>query len=50
VITASVPAELPAKLYNVLGQRITFTLPDAGMYADVVGRTSISLPNVPGGA
>jgi len=48
VITASVPAELPAKLYNVLGQRITFTLPDAGMYADVVGRTSISLPNVPG--
>ncbi|MBM2844375.1 MAG: cell division FtsK/SpoIIIE, partial [Anaerolineales bacterium] len=45
---ATVPAELPAKLYNVLGQRITFTLPDPSMYADVVGRTSISLPNLPG--
>src|SRR3990172_8407657 len=48
VITATVPAELPAKLYNVLGQRITFTLPDPSMYADVVGLTSISLPNLPG--
>ncbi|HEX9808088.1 MAG TPA: FtsK/SpoIIIE domain-containing protein, partial [Alphaproteobacteria bacterium] len=48
VITATAPGELPAKLYNVLGQRITFTLPDPTMYADIVGRTSISLPNLPG--
>jgi len=48
VITATVPSELPAKLYNVLGQRITFTLPDPSVYLDVVGRTSISLPNLPG--
>lgn len=48
IITGSSLVDVPSKLYNVMGQRLTFTLADPMSYMDVVGRTSLSLPNVPG--
>ncbi|MBI5348021.1 MAG: hypothetical protein HZB77_01685, partial [Chloroflexi bacterium] len=48
LITASHPNDVPAKLYNVLAQRLTFTLPDSTAYADIVGRGALTLQNVPG--
>ena len=38
VITASLTNDVPNKLFSLLSQRITFTLPDAGDYTTVVGR------------
>ena len=48
VITAGTPNDLGGKLYNLFSQRVTFTLADASMYADVVGRGALSLANTPG--
>ena len=48
VLTASTLADIPAKLYNLLTQRFTFTLSDASAYADIVGRGALSLANTPG--
>ncbi|MEK7807884.1 MAG: FtsK/SpoIIIE domain-containing protein [Chloroflexota bacterium] len=48
VITAGQPNDVPPKLYNVLSQRLTFTLSDATAYSDIVGRGALSLQNVPG--
>ncbi|MGH2621005.1 MAG: FtsK/SpoIIIE domain-containing protein, partial [Anaerolineales bacterium] len=47
-ITAGTPNDLGGKLYNLFSQRVTFTLADASMYADVVGRGALSLDNLPG--
>ena len=48
VITASQINDINAKLYNLLTQRLTFTLPDASAYIDIVGRGALSLENKPG--
>ncbi|MEK7443175.1 MAG: FtsK/SpoIIIE domain-containing protein [Chloroflexota bacterium] len=48
VITAGQPNDVPPKLYNVLSQRLTFTLSDATAYSDIVGRGALSLQNVAG--
>ncbi len=48
VITANNPNDIPAKLYNLLTQRYTFTLPDPTTYVDIVGRGALSLANLPG--
>ena len=48
VITASQTNDISAKLYNLLTQRLTFTLPDASAYIDIVGRGALSLENKPG--
>jgi S-DNA-T family DNA segregation ATPase FtsK/SpoIIIE len=47
-VTAGNPNELGGKLYNQLSQRVTFTLPDTTMYADIVGRGALSLVDTPG--
>jgi len=38
VITASLTADVPNKLFSLLSQRITFTLPDPSDYTTIVGR------------
>ncbi|HLF00418.1 MAG TPA: FtsK/SpoIIIE domain-containing protein, partial [Anaerolineales bacterium] len=48
VITASNPSDVSGKLYNLLTQRLTLTLPDRGLYADIVGRGAPNFDNVPG--
>ena len=48
LITAGHPNDVPAKLYNVLAQRLAFTLPDPTAYSDIVGRGALTLQNVPG--
>jgi len=48
IITASSMGDLPGKLYNILATRATFTLPDASVYGDIVGRGSLPLTNAPG--
>ena len=37
VITASLTADVPNKLFSLLSQRITFTLPDPADYTTIVG-------------
>jgi len=48
IITAGQINDLGAKLYNLLTQRLTFTLSDESQYADIVGRGALSLANLPG--
>ncbi len=48
IITASQTNDIPAKLYNLLTQRYTFTMSDPTLYVDIVGRGALSLTNVPG--
>ena len=48
MITASQINDLSGKLYNVMTQRLTFTLAEAAAYVDIVGRGALSLSNLPG--
>ena len=48
IITANQVNDLSGKLYNVMTQRLTFTLADTSAYIDIVGRGALSLSNVPG--
>ncbi len=48
VITANQLSDVPTKLYNLFGQRLTFTLADATAYSEIVGKGALSLMNVPG--
>ncbi|MDW8326541.1 MAG: FtsK/SpoIIIE domain-containing protein [Anaerolineales bacterium] len=48
IITAGQINDLGAKLYNLMTQRLTFTLSDESQYADIVGRGALSLANLPG--
>ncbi|MBI3361831.1 MAG: hypothetical protein HY023_12050, partial [Chloroflexi bacterium] len=48
IITGSSLQDFPGKLYNLMGTRLTFTMPDPGVYADIVGRGALSLANLPG--
>jgi DNA segregation ATPase FtsK/SpoIIIE-like protein len=48
LLTANSPADIPGKLFNLLGQRLSFTLADPGAIPDIVGRGALSLANVPG--
>ena len=48
LITANQVNDLTGKLYNVMTQRLTFTLPDHSAYVDIVGRGALSLANLPG--
>ncbi|HEX9676190.1 MAG TPA: FtsK/SpoIIIE domain-containing protein, partial [Anaerolineales bacterium] len=47
-VASGAPNDLGGKLYNVFSQRLTFTMPDPSVYADIVGRGALSLANVPG--
>ncbi|MBM4423806.1 MAG: hypothetical protein FJ030_10485 [Chloroflexi bacterium] len=48
ILTASQTNDIPAKLYNLLTQRYSFTMSDPTAYIDIVGRGALSLANVPG--
>ena len=48
VITANVRTEFPSKLYNQLGERLTFEQTDPERYLDILGRRVPALDNCPG--
>ncbi|HLB48752.1 MAG TPA: FtsK/SpoIIIE domain-containing protein, partial [Anaerolineales bacterium] len=48
VITASNTQDLGGKLYNLMTQRYTLTLPERSMYSDIVGSGAPNFDNVPG--
>jgi DNA segregation ATPase FtsK/SpoIIIE-like protein len=48
IITAGQQQDIPNKLLNLMTQRVAFTMADPMAYADLIGRGSISLTNVPG--
>jgi DNA segregation ATPase FtsK/SpoIIIE-like protein len=48
VVASGTPNDLRGKLYNLFGQRVAFTMADAGAYQDIVGRGALSLANLPG--
>ncbi|MBI3362212.1 MAG: hypothetical protein HY023_14000, partial [Chloroflexi bacterium] len=48
IITGSSLQDFPGKLYNLMGTRLTFTMPDTSAYVEIVGRGALSLANLPG--
>src|SRR5260370_30758404 len=48
VITASLSVDVPNKLFSLLSQRITFTLPDPTDYTTILGRGWVRFNDVPG--
>ncbi|MCW1969756.1 MAG: FtsK/SpoIIIE domain-containing protein [Anaerolineae bacterium] len=48
VITATAHNDIPNKLFNLLAQRVAFTMADAGAYVDIVGKGPLPLTDTPG--
>ncbi len=48
VITGNVPNNMPSKLYNLLGERITFRQANRDRYMDIVGRGAIEIDEIAG--
>ncbi len=48
VITANVPTNMPSKLYNLFGERITFKQSNHDRLTDIVGRGAIEMDDIPG--
>jgi DNA segregation ATPase FtsK/SpoIIIE, S-DNA-T family len=48
VVTASNPADVSGKLFNLFTQRVTLTLPDPSLYSDIVGRGGLNFNAVAG--
>ena len=48
VITATAYNDIPNKLFNLLAQRVAFTMADAGSYAEIVGKGVLPLTDTPG--
>jgi DNA segregation ATPase FtsK/SpoIIIE-like protein len=48
VVTANIPTNMPSKLYNLFGERITFKQSNADRYLDIVGRGAIEIGDLPG--
>ena len=48
VIASNVPNNMPSKLYNLLGERVTFKQANLDRYMDVVGRGAIEIGDTPG--
>ncbi len=48
VVSTPMPNDLPGKMGNLFGQTLTFTLPDPGLYNDLLGRGALAFPNIPG--
>ncbi len=48
VITANTPNNLPSKLYNLIGERITFKQGNKDRYMDIVGRGAIEIDDIAG--
>jgi DNA segregation ATPase FtsK/SpoIIIE-like protein len=48
VVTANIPNNLPSKLYNLFGERLTFKQGNLDRYMDIVGRGAIEIDDIPG--
>ena len=48
VVTAADPGGVPGRVFNLFGQRLTFSLTDGGGYIDVVGRGAPAIGETPG--
>ena len=48
VITGNAPNNLPSKLYNLMGERITFKQGNKDLYMDIVGRGAIEIDDIAG--
>jgi S-DNA-T family DNA segregation ATPase FtsK/SpoIIIE len=48
IVASGSPNDLRGKMYNLFGQRVTFTMADPMAYLDIVGRGALSLANLPG--
>ncbi len=48
VVTGTLINDVPAKLFNLMGQRVTFTQGDPMDYSGIVGRGWVPIPDVPG--
>ncbi|MCL4505430.1 MAG: FtsK/SpoIIIE domain-containing protein [Chloroflexi bacterium] len=48
IITASQMSDINNKLFNLLSQRLVFTMADAAAYGEIVGRGALPLANLPG--
>ncbi len=48
VVASNVPNNMPSKLYNLFGERITFKQSNADRYMDIVGRGAIEIDDIPG--
>ncbi|MCB0198032.1 MAG: hypothetical protein KDJ65_39180, partial [Anaerolineae bacterium] len=48
VVTGNMPNNMPSKLFNLFGERITFKQTEADRYVDVVGRGAIEIDDIPG--
>ncbi len=48
VITGNAPNNLPSKLYNLMGERITFKQGNKDRYMDIVGRGAIEIDDIAG--
>jgi DNA segregation ATPase FtsK/SpoIIIE-like protein len=48
VVSGNLPANMPGKMYNLFGERITFQQSDTDRYIDIVGRGAIEIEDIPG--
>ena len=48
VIAANVHNNMPSKLYNLFGERLTFKQSNTDRYMDIVGRGAIEIDDIPG--
>jgi DNA segregation ATPase FtsK/SpoIIIE-like protein len=48
VVTCNVPNNMPSKLYNLFGERVTFKQSNTDRYMDIVGRGAIEIDEIPG--
>jgi S-DNA-T family DNA segregation ATPase FtsK/SpoIIIE len=48
VVAGNVPNNMPSKLYNLFGERVTFKQSNADRYLDIVGRGAIEIDDIPG--
>ncbi|HEY0607058.1 MAG TPA: FtsK/SpoIIIE domain-containing protein [Herpetosiphonaceae bacterium] len=47
-VAANIPNNMPSKLYNLFGERITFRQSDSDRYMDIVGRGAAEFGDIPG--
>jgi len=47
-VTANIPNNMPSKLYNLFGERMTFRQSDSDRYMDIVGRGAVEFGDVAG--
>ncbi|MBV9787880.1 MAG: hypothetical protein JOZ51_06895, partial [Chloroflexi bacterium] len=48
VVSGNVPTNMPSKLYNLFGERLTFKQANTDRYMDIVGRGAIEFGDIPG--